>query len=310
MADAGPSREGFIESGDDRTWYRITGAIGDRPTLIALHGGPGATHDYLLPLTGLAAPGRAVVHYDQLGNGRSTHLPDAAPASWAVQRFLDELDALLTGLGIVRNYVLLGQSWGGMLAAEHAVRRPSGLRGLIIANSPASMRLWSAAADELRAELPASVQGALLRHEADGTTDSDEYGEAMRVYYRRHVCRLDPWPDELEATLAAIDADPTVYHTMNGPSEFHVSGSLRNWSIDDRLSAIDTPTLVINGRYDEATDETVRPFVEQIRGARWVRFEESSHMPHLEEPTRFLEVVGGFLEGLHSHPQRNGQLLL
>ncbi|MET8053812.1 proline iminopeptidase-family hydrolase [Streptosporangium sp. NPDC005286] len=299
MVYAEPTKEGFIEVGEQRSWYRVTGSIGDRPPLVTLHGGPGATHDYLLSLTELAGPGRAVVHYDQLGNGRSTRLPGAEPGSWTVQRFLDELDALLNGLRIAEDYVLFGQSWGGMLAAEHAVRRPAGLRGLILANSPASMRLWSDAAAELRAALPADVQAALLRHEAAGTTDREEYVEAMRVFYRRHVCRLDPWPEELEATLAAIDADPTVYHTMNGPAEFHVIGSLRNWSIVDRLPAIAVPTLVISGRHDEATPATVQPFAERIRDSRWVVFEESSHMPHIEESARFRSVVEEFLDGLH-----------
>ncbi|MEU0478877.1 proline iminopeptidase-family hydrolase [Streptosporangium sp. NPDC006013] len=299
MVYAEPTEVGFIEVGEQRSWYRVTGSVGDRPPLVTLHGGPGATHDYLLSLTELAGPGRAVVHYDQLGNGRSTRLPGADPGSWTVQRFLDELDALLNGLCIAEDYVLFGQSWGGMLAAEHAVRRPAGLRGLILANSPASMRLWSDAAAELRAALPADVQAALLRHEAAGTTDREEYVEAMRVFYRRHVCRLDPWPEELEATLAAIDADPTVYHTMNGPAEFHVIGSLRNWSIVDRLPAIAAPTLVISGRHDEATPATVRPFAERIRDSRWVVFEESSHMPHIEEPARFRSVVEEFLDGLH-----------
>lgn len=298
MVYAEPTEVGFIEVGEQRSWYRVTGSIGDRPPLVTLHGGPGATHDYLLSLTELAGPGRAVVHYDQLGNGRSTRLPGADPGSWTVQRFLDELDALLNGLRIAEDYVLFGQSWGGMLAAEHAVRRPAGLRGLILANSPASMRLWSDAAAELRAALPTDVQATLLRHEAAGTTDREEYVEAMRVFYRRHVCRLDPWPEELEATLAAIDADPTVYHTMNGPAEFHVIGSLRNWSIVDRLPAIAAPTLVISGRHDEATPATVRPFAERIRDSRWVVFEESSHMPHIEEPARFRSVVEEFLDGL------------
>lgn len=299
MVYAEPTDEGFIGTGEYRTWYRITGSIGDRPTLVAIHGGPGATHDYLLSLTELTGPGRAVVHYDQLGNGRSTHLPDAEPKSWTVQRFLDELDALLTGLSIAEDYVLFGQSWGGMLAAEHAVRRPAGLRGLILANSPASMWLWSAAAAELRAALPTNTRLALLRHEAAGTTDSEEYIEAVRVFYRRHVCRLDPWPEEVEATLAAIDADPTVYHTMNGPAEFHVIGSLRNWSIVDRLPAIAAPTLVISGQHDEATPTTVQPFLERIRDSRWVVFEESSHMPHVEEPERFRSVLADFLNELH-----------
>lgn len=288
-------QEGRLKRDGEHTWYRVIGEIGDEPTVVVLHGGPGATHDYLLPLEKLAAPGRAVVLYDQVGSGRSSHLPHEPSSAWTVGRFLDELDQLLDELGIGDDYVLFGQSWGGMLAAEHAVRRPAGLRGLIIANSPASMPLWREAADGLRSALPVEVQRTLLAHEAAGTTDSAEYVDAMHVYYRRHVCRTDPWPPELEATLTALDADPTVYHAMNGPSEFLVTGSLRDWTVVDRLHAIVAPTLVITGRHDEATPDTVRPFLERIPGARWVVFEQSSHMPHLEERERFADVVQEFL---------------
>jgi L-proline amide hydrolase len=182
-----------------------------------------------------------------------------------------------------------------MLAAEHAVRRPAGLRGLVIADSPASMPLWSAAAAALRAELPPAVDETLRRHEAAGTTDTDEYSDAVKVFYDRHLCRV-PWPPEVNATFDALDEDPTVYHTMNGPSEFHVIGSLRDWSIVDRVAAIDVPTLLISGRYDEATPETVQPFYDGIPDVRWEVFEESSHMPHVEEPERFLAAVEAFLE--------------
>jgi L-proline amide hydrolase len=286
--------EGTVSFRGYQTWYRLTGEFGDHVPLVVLHGGPGATHDYVLRVAGLADTGRAVVHYDQLGNGRSTHLPDAAPDFWTVELFLAELDNLLAALGIADRYALLGQSWGGMLAAEHAVRQPAGLRGLVIADSPASMPLWSAAAAALRAELPPAVDETLRRHEAAGTTDTDEYSDAVKVFYDRHLCRV-PWPPEVNATFDALDEDPTVYHTMNGPSEFHVIGSLRDWSIVDRVAAIDVPTLLISGRYDEATSETVQPFYDGIPDVRWEVFEESSHMPHVEETERFLATVDDFL---------------
>src|SRR3954447_3876193 len=200
--------EGHAKFGEHETWYRITGELGSGGVpLVALHGGPGCTHDYLLRLTSLADD-RAVVHYDQLGNGRSTHLPAASPDFWTVELFLAELDNLLETLGIADRYALLGQSWGGMLAAEHAVRRPAGLRGLVIANSPASMHLWSPAADRLRAELPPEVENTLRTHEAAGTTDSQEYKDAVDVFYERHLCRVVPMPDEVAATFEALDADP------------------------------------------------------------------------------------------------------
>jgi L-proline amide hydrolase len=290
--------EGRARFGEHETWYRITGELGSGGVpLVVLHGGPGCTHDYLLRLTSLAGD-RAVVHYDQLGSGHSTHLPAKAPDFWTVELFLAELDNLLETLGIEDRYALLGQSWGGMLAAEHAVRRPAGLRGLVIANSPASMDLWCAAADRLRAELPPDVELALRTHEGAGTTDSQEYKEAVDVFYERHLCRVVPMPDEVAATFEALEADPTVYHAMNGPSEFHVIGSIRNWSIIDRIGAVSVPTLLVSGRYDEATPATVQPYYDNIPDVRWEIFAESSHMPHVEEPERFAEVVGGFLGAL------------
>lgn len=289
--------EGTVPFRDYRTWYRITGDLGSGPApLVVLHGGPGCTHDYLLRLTALTeSTGRAVVHYDQIGNGRSTHLPDAPADFWTPEFFVAELENLLSALGIADRYTLLGQSWGGMLAAEHAVRRPAGLRGLVIADSPASMRLWSAAADTLRAGLPPEVEAVLREHEAAGTTDSPAYQEAMQAFYERHVCRVVPMPDEVVRTFDAIAQDPTVYHTMNGPSEFHVVGSLRDWSIVDRLGSVTVPTLLVSGRYDEATTETVRPFFEGIADVSWAVFAESSHMPHVEETERFNSVVARFL---------------
>ncbi|MCS3515716.1 proline iminopeptidase-family hydrolase [Pseudomonas grimontii] len=288
-------REGYADFGDYRTWFRVTGDLNSgRLPLIVAHGGPGCTHDYVDSFKDLAATGRAVVHYDQLGNGRSTHLPQAPKDFWCVDLFLAELDNLIAHLGL-RDYALLGQSWGGILGAEHAVRQPVGLKALIIANSPASMELWCEAANELRQALPADVQATLQRHEDAGTTDTPEYRAASDVFYARHVCRIQPMPAEVARTFAAIDADPTVYHAMNGPTEFHVVGSMRNWTIIDRLSRIQVPTLLISGRFDEATPATVQPFADGIEEVQWQIFEQSSHMPHVEEREACMASVAAFL---------------
>jgi L-proline amide hydrolase len=184
-----------------------------------------------------------------------------------------------------------------MLSAEHAVRRPAGLKRLVISNSPASMPLWLEAAASLRAGLPPEVQETLSKHEEAETTGSPEYAAAMKVFYDRHVCRVVPNPPEVAAAFASIDADPTVYHTMNGPSEFHVVGSLKDWTIVDRLPEIAVPALVISGAYDEAQPVCVAPYAELIAGARWEVFEESSHLPNVEEPERYVAVVESFLRG-------------
>src|SRR5579863_1399378 len=289
--------EGFVEWDGHRTWYRVVGELtsdGLTP-LVILHGGPGAAHDYLEPIGELAAiNGRPCVFYDQIGCGRSEHLADAPPEFWSVELFEREFEAVVEELGIADRYHLLGQSWGGMLGLEHALRRPAGLRSLVLANSAASMPMWVSEANRLRGMLPSEVQEVLARNETAGTTDSAEYEQALMRFYERHRCRI-PFPDCLQRTLAQIAEDPTVYHTMNGPSEFHVVGSLRDWNITPRLNDVRVPALVISGQHDEATPNTIRPLVQALPSARWELIPETSNTPHLEAPNHFLGLVEGFL---------------
>ena len=290
------TRTGIAPFGEWQTWYRVTGDLSSPMTpLVVVHGGPGCTHDYVLALAELARSGRPVIHYDQIGAGRSTHLPERGGDFWTVDLFLRELDNLLEHLGVKDRYHLLGQSWGGMLGAEHALRRPAGLRSLVISNSPASMELWVKGATRLRSKLPADVRDALDRHEADGTIDDPAYVAATRVFYDHHVCRVVPNPPEVVATDALRDQDPTVYHTMNGPNEFFCVGTLRSWSVVDEVRSVVAPTLIISGAFDEATPEAVQPFADNIPGARWEILGNSSHMPFVEEPGAYLAMVEGFL---------------
>src|SRR3954451_11555148 len=285
---------------DVQTWWTLSGELPADPSgpapLVVLHGGPGATHDYLANLTALTdLDGRAVVLYDQLGNGRSTHLPERGAEFWTVDLFVRELHALVEHLGIADRHHVLGQSWGGFLAQEYAFTRPPGLCGLVLADTAASFPDFVAAANELRAELPADVEATLRKHEADGSTDHPDYAAACDVFYRRHVCRLDPWPDHVVEAFAWMDRDPTVYRTMNGPSEFHVIGSIKDWQVKDRLHEIDVPTLIVSGRYDEATPALQETMRDGIAHSEWVVFEQSAHLPHVEEQQRYVDVVGGWL---------------
>jgi L-proline amide hydrolase len=289
------SREGFIPFRGFQTWYSVVGD-GEEPgklPLLALHGGPGAPHDYIEPVGDLAGSGRRVIFYDQLGCGRSA--TPSNPDMWTVDLYVEEVDAVREALGLERVH-LLGQSWGGMLAMQYALTQPAGVASLVIADSPASMKQWVDEANGLREALPPDVQETLLRHEAAGTTDSPEYDAAMQVFYARHVCRLDPLPDCVARTFGLLAENPEVYHTMNGPSEFHVTGTLKTWDIVPRLGEITIPTLVISGRYDEATPAIARTVHDGIPGSQWVLFENSSHMPHVEERELFMQTVGEFLE--------------
>jgi len=288
-----PTTEGFIPFRGYRTWYRVVGESEEpgKLPLLVLHGGPGASHDYLEPLEAVAGTGRRVILYDQLGGGNSDHPQN--PALWTVDLFVEELGAVRKALALDHVH-LLGQSWGGMLGMEYALSQPSGLASLIVADSPASMRQWISEANRLRGQLPPEIQHTLESHEQQGTTDSQEYQDAMLVFYRRHVCRVDPWPDCVARTFEKLALSPEVYTTMNGPSEFHVIGTLKTWDITNRLPEITVPTLLLSGRYDEATPLIVETIHRSIPGSEWILFENSSHMPHVEETERYLHVLDAF----------------
>jgi L-proline amide hydrolase len=288
-----------IDGDTAETWYRIDGDLRpdapDSPApLVTLHGGPGATHDYLLALADLA-DGRPVVFYDQIGNGRSTHYPERGADFWTVDLFVRELHNLVDALGIAGRHHVLGSSWGGFLGQEYALTQPPGLRSLVLTDTAASFPDFLAEANRLRGELPPAVEATLQRHEEAGTTDDPEYEEACMVFYRRHLCRLEEWPPELVESFEWISRDPTVYHTMNGPSEFHVIGSIKDWQVKDRLGEIEVPTLLTSGRYDEATPALQETLCEGIPDCEWVLFEESSHTPFAEERERYMQVVGDWL---------------
>jgi len=291
MPETLPQTEGRIPFKGHSTWYTIVGE-GEEPgkaPLLLLHGGPGGAHDYMESMGELARGGRRVIMYDQLGCGKSP--VQSNPDMWTVELFVEEVDVVRQALGLERLHIL-GQSWGGMLGMEYALTQPEGVESLIICDSPGRMDLWVEEANRLRAELPPEVQATLLKHEQDGTTDDPAYEEACLVFYNRHVCRV-PWSDSVSRSFAQMPNE--VYMTMNGPSEFHCIGTLRTWDVTPRLGEITIPTLVISGRYDEATPKISKEVSDAIPGAEWVLFEESSHMPHEEEPERFRQVVGDFL---------------
>src|SRR5712691_3759021 len=292
-------QEGFIPvTGEYRVWYRIVGggAAQENIPLLALHGGPGAGHDYLENLAALASDTRRVILYDQLGCGRSDQPDDTS--LWSVDRFVEELAILRRELGLDKVH-LLGQSWGGMLAIEYALTQPDGLVSLILASTLSSMPTWIAEANRLRNELPQEIQETLLRHEAAGTTDDPEYQQAMMVFYERHVIRVVPMPDQVKR---ALDQVGQVYYTMNGPSEFHVIGTIKDWDRTDRLSEIRVPTLITSGRYDESTPLLNEVLHNGIVGSEWVLFEQSSHMAHVEERELYVSTVKAFLEGVEAGP--------
>ncbi|KAF5358567.1 hypothetical protein D9757_012954 [Collybiopsis confluens] len=197
-----------------QTYYKIIGTLGEGATpLIALHGGPGVNHEYLLVLADLGIP---LVVYDQIGTGKSTHYPEKMGdiSFWTDQLFLDELETVIHHLGLQGDYNLAGHSWGGMLAARHAVLQPKGLKRLILMSTPADMKLWIKSQSNLRKQLPQTIQDILTVHEESKTTDSKEYQEAMGEFYGHFLCTIKPMPEPIVHGFGEIAKDPTVYLTM------------------------------------------------------------------------------------------------
>ena len=260
MSDDLPAREGYLSFAGYRTWYRVTGEAEEpgKFPLLCLHGGPGATWHHMEPYTELAADGRRVICYDQLGCGNSAIAEPHDPAMWTTELYLAELDAVREELGLERCHVL-GHSWGGMLGMAYAITKPAG-PGQPAGRVLSRERVVLADRTGQAARRPAAeVDAVLRRHEAAGTTDSEEYQTTMVAFYDRHVCRIRPYPDWLDRCFDGLEANPEVYHTMNGPSEFHVIGPLKDFDVTADLGEIEAPTLLFCGEFDEVTPATVRP---------------------------------------------------
>jgi L-proline amide hydrolase len=294
MVAAMKAREGYVDLRGYRTWYRFVGHLNSPVTpLLALHGGPGSTHNYFRPLERLATE-RPVVLYDQIGCGKSDRPTDI---EWSVDVFRDEVAAVRDQLGLERIH-LLGTSWGGMLAQEHVLSGATGILSLILSSTLANLALWNEEQLKLRNALPPEVVEVLDRHEAAGTYDDPEYEEAMEVYFDRHFYRGPQPRPELEAM--AKGRAPDVYRAMQGPNEWTTTGALKGWDTRDRLHEIDVPTLVVRGAYDMCTAPIAGELVKGIPNAREVVLEHSSHTPVLEETDRYLQVVSSFAHDAES----------
>jgi proline iminopeptidase len=286
----GSVTEGYIDVPGGRVWYYEVGE-GDATPLLCLHGGPGSTHHNLEPLEALAGH-RRVIFYDQLGCGQSDR-PDN-PALWVIDRFVEELAQVRAALGLDRLH-LFGSSWGGILAMQYILERRPEVQSLILCGSPASMPRWAADCEELLGQQPAGIVKVIRDHEASGFTSCPEYQAAILGFYREHVCRLDPWPASLERSFA--EYGHVVYATMNGPSEFTVTGSLRTWDVMDRLDEITVPTLLIGGRYDECRPDHLEEMHRRIAHSQLAIIEDASHLCFAEQPAEFAIVVNSFLDG-------------
>jgi proline iminopeptidase len=284
-------REGWVTWKGHRTWYRVVGDVGSgRDPLVALHGGPGSTHNYFAPLERLADDGRGVVLYDQLGCGRSDRPVDV---EWSVDLFRDEVQAVRDELGLERVH-LLGTSWGGMLALEHALARTGELTSLILSSTLASAAEWVREVATLRDAMPPEVVAAFARADDQGIYEGPDWDAADDAFSARHFYRGPQPRPEIDRMKAG--RSKAAYRVLWGPNEWTATGPLRNWDVRERLHEIDVPALVVRGAHDLSTAPVAETLVTGIRGARLVVFEDSSHTPVLEETERYLQVLREFME--------------
>lgn len=283
-------QEGFLEVTGGKVWYQLHKGQANRTPVIILHGGPGSSH-YSLQGLRILAEDRPVIFYDQLGCGKSDRPTDVS--LWNIDRFVEELGQVRTGLGLEKVHIL-GHSWGTTLAAAYLLTKPAGVESVIFSSPCLSAPLWAEDQERNRQQLPKEIQDILTTCENNGTTDSAEYRKATDEFNKRFVCRLDPMPAFLKE--GAKFKNPEVYNIMWGPSEFHVTGNLKNFDCTTQLKEINVPALYTCGRYDEATPETTEYYKSLTPNAKFHVFERSAHMPYLEEMEEYVRVVREFLK--------------
>ncbi len=284
------NREGYISTENGRIWFRIVGADGKKTPLLLLHGGPGASHDYFESLSVLSDE-RPVIFYDQLGCGNSDKPEDLS--IYTVENYVKELGEVRNALGLDEVHIL-GQSWGGGLAAAYYLDgNPKGVKGLILSSPLLDTGRWISDQKAYLSEMPEEIQEHVRYTEETGNYDSKEYQDAMNYYYSVHLCRLDPWPPVLVKTFEKMSIP--VYMHMWGPSEFTCTGILKSFNLTPNLSEIDVPVLFICGEYDEAAPGSMKYFSSLVSNPELLIIEDASHENHLEKEEEYTAAVRKFL---------------
>jgi proline iminopeptidase len=288
--------------GTHRVWVK---RIGNNPDLrvLLLHGGPGATHEYLEACDSyLPAAGVEYYYYDQLGSGRSDQPSEGS--LWEVDRFVDEVEQVRQALGLDRhNFVLYGQSWGGILAIEYALAHQQHLRGLVISNMMASVPAYNAYAEQVL--MPQMDQAALAEiksMEASGDIENPRYMELLvDQHYVHHVLRMPAadWPDPVQRGFDHINQ--AIYVSMQGPSELGISAGAKlfHWDRTEDLASIEVPTLVIGAEHDTMDPAHLKMMAQRIPAGRYLHCPNGSHLAMYDDQQTYF---AGLTEFLHSLP--------
>jgi len=287
---AQPVTEGRARVPGGTIWWKKVGS-GSKPPLLTLHGGPGAGHNYLLPLAALADD-RPVIFYDQLGCGKADSPQDEK--IYTIQRSVDEVDAVRKALGLDR-IVLFGHSWGSMLAIEYLCQgRGKGVEKLILGGALASVPQANAGQMRLIAQMPNGAGKRLHALEAAHQEKSAEYEKLTQLFYDLHVCRVKPMPADAQASMDIVGKS-IAYRVMNGPNEFTIVGVIKDWDRRKDLGRIKLPTLITTGEFDEVTLDCHETLHQGIKGSKLEIFKGCSHMTMTEQPVKYVASLRRFL---------------
>lgn len=283
-------------SGPFKVWTKRVGNNPDARVLL-LHGGPGGTHEYLEVFDSyFPAAGIEYYYYDQLGSLFSDQPDD--PSLWTIERFVDEVEQVRVALGLGReNFYLYGQSWGGILAIEYALKHQQHLKGLIISNMMASMPAYNAyARDVLMPGMDQAALAEIQRLEAEGDFENPRYHELLMTHhYVHHVLRLplEQWPDPVHRAFDHLNT--SIYIPMQGPSELGASGTLANWDRRAELKDIRVPTLVVGATHDTMDPGHMAWMADQFPKGRFHLCPNGSHMSLYDDQETYFEGIVSFI---------------
>lgn len=277
-----------------------TKRIGNNPTVkvLLLHGGPAMTHEYMECFESFfPKEGFEMIEYDQLGSYYSDQPTDSS--LWTIPRFVDEVEQVRKALGLNNsNFYLLGNSWGGILAMEYALKYQQNLKGLIVCNMMSSCPAYGKyAQDVLAKQMDPKVLDTIRAIEARGDYKNPKYMELLLPnFYHQHLCRLDEWPDPVNRSFK--HANETVYTLMQGPSEFGIAGRLANWDISNRLKEITVPTLVVGAKYDTMDPNYMEWMSKQFPKGSYLYCPEGSHLAMWDDQQHFYPGVIQFIKNV------------
>ncbi len=269
-----------------------TKAVGPNPNILLLHGGPGFSHDYMECFEDFLPPaGLGFYYYDQLGCGNSDHPND--DKLWTIPRYVEEVEAVRKGLGL-DHFTLLGHSWGGMLAIEYALKYPQHLSKLVISNMTASIPSYVEHTRAIRAALPPADRATLDKYEKLNKTDDPAYQAVMDKVYHAHVLSLKEWPEPVNRTFAKVNQH--IYNLMQGPNEFLVTGTFKNWDRWNDLPRIKTRTLVMGAENDEMDPVQIRREASLIPGSKLWMSRTGTHLAMYDDQQAYFGALVPFLK--------------